>query len=72
MTWNRYAFVISVGFYHSINSCDEESRYFMGGYPNDSFFQMFQLLFLKIDSLEILAFAFLSKIAETAALYCPG
>lgn len=72
MTWNRCAFVISVGFYHSTNSCEEESRYFGEEYGKDSLFQMFQQLLLKIDSLEILAFAFLSEIAEPATLYCPG
>lgn len=72
MSWNRCAFVVSVGFYHSTNSCEEESRSFRGGYAKDSFFQMFQQLLLKIGSLEILAFAFFSQIAEPAALYCPG
>lgn len=71
MSWNRCAFVVSVGFYHSTNSCEEESS-FRGGYAKDSFFQRFQQLLLKTGSLEILAFAFLSQIAEPAALYCPG
>lgn len=65
-TWNDCAFGVS---YQPIKPAKQNQDLLRGGNGKDVFCQM---LLLEMDSLDILAFTFLSEVAEPAAVYCPG